>query len=347
MVAIAFAIWTRQRGDLGAETFATGLNQPRGMTFDADGNLLVAEAGAVDDQADERSSPATNHSGRVLRISPAGQVSTVLEGLPFTNYAVAGDVGAADVAVVGDALYVLVGEGYDDELARAVLRVVPGQPPRRVVNLLAYAFATTPLEEQMAAGAVPSNPFAMVAAPNGSAFYITDGASGSVPRATLDGEVAGFARLPGQPPLTGLAFGPDGRLYVAMLSTLPLKEGGGAIWAADAAGNLARAVDNLTMPIDVAFDAGGAMYVLEFSGGPRREQLYPAGSGRLLRVAEDGARTVALDGLHYPTAMIFSGAGDLYITVGGAFSGPGQGAILRVARGALSRARQPRGQGVE
>jgi hypothetical protein len=56
----------------------------------------------------------------------------------------------------------------------------------------------------------------------------------------------------------------------------------------------------------------------------------------LLRVEYDGARTIVLDRLSYPTAMLFSPTGDLYIAVNGAFTAPGQGSILKVACFALA-----------
>jgi sugar lactone lactonase YvrE len=312
------------------EQFATGLSQPRGMAFDAAGGLLVAEAGALDATGAGGPQPETNHSGRVVRITADRHGTTVVDGLPFTHYSTSGDVGATDVAILGGALYVLTGEGYDDQLSRSVLRATPGGPPQALASLLNFAIDTTPLAEQMSAGGVPINPYAMVAAPDDSALYVTDGASGRVLRVTLDGNIRMFAELPKMSPLTGLAFGPDGRLYFADFSTLPHAPGSGAIWGADSSGKLAVAVTGLTMPIDVGFDAAGAMYVLEFSDGRQPHQPYAAGAGRLLRVERDGSRTVIIDRLNYPTAMAFSHKGDLYITVSGAFTAPGQGAILKV-----------------
>jgi hypothetical protein len=84
------------------------------------------------------------------------------------------------------------------------------------------------------------------------------------------------------------------------------------------------------MPIDVGFDAAGTMYVLEFGDGRQVDQPYAGNGGRLLRVERDGARAVVLDRLDHPTAMAFAPSGDLFVAVGGAFSTPGQGAILRV-----------------
>jgi sugar lactone lactonase YvrE len=313
-----------------AEQFASGLNQPRGMAFDAAGNLLVAEAGTRDPAAEGAIQPETNHSGRVLRIAPDGAVSTVVDGLPYTRYISSGDVGATDVVLLGGVLYVLTGEGYDDELSRAVLRVEPRRPPQQVASLLRFASDTLPLEYQMNASGVPTNPYAMAAAPDGSALYVTDAASGRVLRVTLDGQIRLFAELPEMPPLGGLAFGPDGRLYVTMFSVMPHAPGSGQVWAIDQAGKRTLAAGGLTMPIDVAFDGAGTMYVLEFGDSWQLNQPYSAGSGRLLRVEADGSRAVVLDKLNYPTAMVFAPSGDLYIAASGAFTGAGLGVILKL-----------------
>src|SRR5215208_3547927 len=183
------------------EQFATGLSQPRGMAFDSAGNLFAAEAGVRDPDDAGRSQPEINHSSRVLRIDTRRHVTTAVDGLPYTRYASSGDVGASDVAVLNGALYVLTGEGYDDQLSRSVLRAMPNTPPQRVVSLLNFAIDTTPLDYQQIAGGVPTNPYAMAAAPDGSAIYVTDAASGRVLRVSLDGNVRVFAELPNMPPL--------------------------------------------------------------------------------------------------------------------------------------------------
>jgi sugar lactone lactonase YvrE len=320
------------------EVFVAGLNQPRGMAFDAAGNLYVAEAGASDPAAADVIQPETNHSARVLRIDASRNTTVVVDGLPYTRYITSGDVGATDVAILGGELYLLTGEGYDEKLSRRVLRITPGGPPQSIASLGDFALDTMPLEYQMSPGGAPSNPYAMAVAPDGGAFYVTDGASGRVLRVTLDGKVKLFAELPELPPLAGLAFGPDARLYFAMFSVLPHAPGSGEIWAVDPAGQLSRAAGDLTMPIDVAFDTAGAMYVLEFGNGQQVNQPYAGGSGRLLRVGRDDARTVVLDRLDHPTALVFSPTGDLYVALGGAFSAPGKGSILRVPCRALGTA---------
>jgi hypothetical protein len=148
---------------------------------------------------------------------------------------------------------------------------------------------------------------------------------------TLDGAIRVFAEAPDAPPLTGLAFGPAEQLYVALLSELPLGPGRGAILTVTPNGELAVVVPELTMPIDVGFDAAGTMYVLEFSQGGTPTQPYIPASGRLLRIGPEGARRVVLERLNYPTALLFSSTGDLYIAHHGAFSAPRAGAILKIA----------------
>jgi sugar lactone lactonase YvrE len=330
MLLTGLAVLSACMGRPAVEQFATGLNQPRGMAFDAAGNLFIAEAGTPDPADSGAIQPETNHSGRVLRVDANRQVTTVVDGLPYTRYITSGDVGPADVAMLGGTLYLLTGEGYDDQLSRSVLRVTPGGPPQPVASLLSFAMDTMPLEYQMSAGGAPSNPYAMAAAPDGRALYVADSASGRVLRVTLDGHIQLFAELPDMPPVAGLAFGPDVKLYFTMFSMLPHTPGSGEIWAADPAGTLTIAASGLTMPIDVGFDAAGTLYVLEFSDGRQPNQPYAAGNGRLLRLEPDGSRAVVLEGLNYPTAMAFSRTGDLYIAVSGAFSLPGQGAILKV-----------------
>ncbi|MBX3000503.1 MAG: ScyD/ScyE family protein [Caldilineaceae bacterium] len=335
-----FSIWllfsllcTACTGSPQIEIVATGLNQPRGMTFDTAGNLYVAEAGAVDPEDSSTITPKINHSSRVVRIGPDREIIPVIEDLPFTNYIVAGDIGATDVAMLDSTLYILTGEGYDDDLSRAILRLTADGDLQPIVNIRRFIEFITPMDSLMGLGAShAANPFAMIPAPDGENFYISDGASGRVLKMSRDGVLNVWAEWPNMPPLTGLAFGPDDHLYVAMLSALPFGPGNGAILRAESDGELTIVAPELTMVIDVAFDAAGVMYVLEISSGPTPTQLYAPNSGRLLRIEEDSTPTILIKALNYPTAMIFSAQGDLYLSVNGAFSAPGEGAIWKVNR---------------
>src|SRR3954453_6003071 len=79
--------------------FATGFNNPRGLTFGPDGNLYVAEGGlgGTDSTVGQCPQPAgaaapytgsTNNpvlGGRISKVSPAGAVSTVVNSLPSSE----------------------------------------------------------------------------------------------------------------------------------------------------------------------------------------------------------------------------------------------------------------------
>ena len=270
------------------------------MALEADGSLLVAEAGVVG-PADEDTPVEINTSGRVLRITPARQIEVLADGLPFTHDAASGtDVGPADVALLQSERFLLTRESHAP-LSRLLLRLTPGAPQQQVASVLNFAMRDILLAKMVGGAGVQANPFAMAATPQGGAFFLSDGASGRVLRACLDGAITVFAEVPGMPPLTGMAFGPDGRLYVAVFSVLPHTPG------------------------------TGALYVLEFGDGRSPREPYAAGAGRRLWITADGARRVVLSHFDHPTWMLFTPTGNLLIAVGGAITAAGQGAIVRVA----------------
>ena len=87
------------------------------------------------------------------------------------------------------------------------------------------------------------------------------------------------------------------------------------------------------MPIDLAFDQTGRLYVLEFTDGDTSDEPYRDPVGRLLRFVRQGdgwgAGQNLVEGLPYPAAMLFGPDDSLYLSIHGAFSPPGSGVVLR------------------
>ena len=79
------------------------------------------------------------------------------------------------------------------------------------------------------------------------------------------------------------------------------------------------------MIIDLAFGDDGTMYVLQFATGP----VFFTGPGELIRVTPDGARSVVLGGLNFPTSVAVGFDGALYVTNRGI--APGLGEVLRIS----------------
>src|SRR5437773_1550686 len=98
MTASFRAVANRSNTRATAVLFATGLNNPRGLTFGPDGNLYVAEGGlggaatTTAAQCEQVPVPVGPYSGgftaRISKIDPAGVRTTVAQGLPSSQTSV-------------------------------------------------------------------------------------------------------------------------------------------------------------------------------------------------------------------------------------------------------------------
>src|SRR5688572_16004546 len=140
-------------------TYATGLTNPRGLTFGPDGKLFVAEAGTGGALTPAGGagcpvdiniySPYTaGYSGRVTRVLADGTKETIADGLPSMTDNSGASYGPTDVAFIGRTLYVLIEMGgcshaLPDDLP-AILRINSDGSTTNVANLNAWHAANPP-----------------------------------------------------------------------------------------------------------------------------------------------------------------------------------------------------------
>lgn len=300
------------------EIFADGLTNPRGIAFDDEGGLLVAEAGG-----------GGRYTGRVTRVNPNGSRRTIADGLPFGRNPDGEDVGASSVAARGEEIFILTGQGREAPSQR-VLRWTP----ERGLG----GFSSLGVWFDPAGYPDPSqgrNPFDMAFAPDGW-LWVVDSARNEVLRVAPNGShfesVVLFESPDGSDPVpTGIAFGPDGLAYVSMFSANPHGRGSSWVVVVEADGSYRQAVSGLTMCIDVAFDALGRLHTLQFADSFEvgRPDLYELDSGAIYRASGSRLDLVA-DRLPYPVSMVF-GPDDLtYLALGGAFLPEGAGGVGRL-----------------
>jgi len=308
------------------------LNEPRGLWQRADGSLCVAETGYKVEMTLPDAGPITlpPGTGSLTCVDANGKRERVVEGLPYAHYGASGvSVGPTDVAELDGALYLLTAEG-DDQLSRSLLRIEHSKPPQIVANFLYFATAGQPLEYFLP-GEITSNPYAMLPDPANRRFLVTDGATGQLLAVGLDGQIQLYSSVEGHEVLTGMTWGPDGLPYVTSFSQLPHQAGAGAVLSI--ANGVAHVVlTGLTTPIDLAFDQAGRLYVLEFVYAGETGDPYRNKTGRLVRFLPQGDQwdtgQLLIEGLPYPTALLINANDQLYISINGAFSPPGSGAVV-------------------
>ena len=330
--------------------FATGLNNPRGLTFGPDGNLYVSEAGlggtnSTVGQCTQVVPPVGPYTAgmtaRISKISRAGVRTTVIDNLPSaqTSPALGSDKeGVAAVAFIDNTLYaLLVGGGCSHGNAKVpngIYRVDRNQGTWTLVANLSQFVQTHPVVNPDVDDFEPDGDWYGMVAVRG-ALYATEANHQEVDRITQDGEVNRvidlstlFVPPPGWQGATGITY--HGNFYVSTLGTFPVRPGTEHILKLTPSGSIQVAVSGLTAVLGVAFDAQGRLYALEtdtVAGFPGPQAI---GTGQVVCVNGNGTLNTVATGLTFPTGMTFGPDGKLYVSNIGFGAPPGAGQIVRI-----------------
>lgn len=328
------------------ELLADGLNNPSGIAFAPDGDLYVTEVGNGGppnaDHSNCTFSPPQpsiercyGETGAVARILPAGGFERVATGLPSLGLPNgSGEGGPADLSFHGMAAYVTIAWGGDpsnraglgpkSHLFGNLVRITRGGTMQRLADVAAHESLENPY-----GGAVDSNPYGVLAQPGRR--IVADAGSNALIEAGANGGTRTLAVLPPLPAVpvlgprepvpTSVTEGPDGALYVSQLSAFPFFAGTAPVLRVESDGSaISTFAAGFTAVVDIAFDAGGALYVLEVARGQQAPFPPPPpnpglGIGRLLRQCPGNSTPeVLVTGLDYARGLAIGPDGAAYFT---------------------------------
>ena len=320
----------------------TQLDSPRGLAWGPEGSLYVTEAG--NGQLGGPCAPVArgtncySASGAVSRLWK-GHQERVVTGLPSVFNPTTLDItGPHDISFKGrGGAYVTIGwggapaarSGLGDlgSLFGSLLKVEPSGSWNVLTDVSAFEAENNP-----AGGPLDSNPYGVLAEPGGQ--FITDAGGNCLLHRKTNGDlslVAVFPPQPAPPPRntaeavpTEVERGPDGALYVSLLTGVPFTAGAALIYRVAPGEALQVYASGFKTITDFTFGPDGSLYVIEYASAP----TFFGGPGKLIRVAPDGTRTTITAALNHPTGVLVGNDGAIYVSNNGNL--PAVGEVLRI-----------------
>lgn len=290
-----------------------GLLNPIGLAHLPDGSLLIAEMGT---------GMGDNSAGLTL-ITADGKMGRLISGIPSTRDS--GDLaGAPLVGVAPNGRTLYIGHFNANQLwtlpiADDISLALPDEP-----------LTTADLDAVMAPQIIDQliNPFD-IAFDNVGLPIVTDASMNGIARPNPAGKthfIHLFPRLP-DPHNTGVTIDavPTGiarygeEYLVTLTGGCPFPAGGGQLVAIGHGGRPREVLSGLNMPIDVAVDANGRVWVLEFAQFRAGGDCFAGGdylpySGRLSQIDDNGQLQPVITGLQTPGAFLLSDEEEIFIS---------------------------------
>lgn len=326
VVAVCFPTAHAQSPSPNVTVFATGLVNPRGLTFGPDGYLYVAEGGeggstSTIGTCDQVPAPVGPYTGgftsRISRIDSNGNRTTVLDGLPSSQTSPAqGSLvsGVSDLAFIGDTLYAITaGAGCSHGLSgtdNGIFRVNAHGPWTMIADLSVFQKAN-PVANPNPPDFEPDGTWYSMVAVRGE-LYAVEPNHGELDAISPDGTIRRVADISAtQGHIVPTAVGYHGNFYVGNLNTFPIVDGSSKILKITPSGEVKTEIIGLTTVLGVAFDQENRMYILENT----TDNPFPTPfTGKVLRVTGGGGLEEIATGLALPTAMTFGPDGALYVS---------------------------------
>lgn len=303
--------------DSGPTVVIYGLVHPRGMSYDADGNLYIAEGGNGGDRPsdlpDAFGNPAMQGTtSQITFVAPDGFTFPLLPDLP--SFSTEG-LGAQRVLIDGDTMWLLFSEGplnvpfnYSAvALDLATFRV------KHFIDLYTYEREFNPDNSEE----FYNNPNDIDIASDGT-VWIVDAGGNTIFTWTPETGLVVFKAWDTNPVPTSLDFGEDGSIWVSFLGQ-QLAPGAGSVQHLDASGEIIETYEGLTTVTDVLVAEDGTVYFVEmFREGESPEVPAP---GAISAITEEGV-SVVVDNLFFPFALAQSPSGDIVVSQGTVTLGP-------------------------
>jgi plastocyanin len=324
----------------GVTVVASGLTNPRGFTWGADGTLFLALAGTGGPNQviaeDGTEYPYFNGmTSSVVRIDD-GCAVPVAEGIASFLWIDPGWIwGAMDLAILDGQLYALLSGGGADvglpDNPNGVYRVNADGTIDLVADLSAFFRENPPADIPWDYGADGSL-FDLEA--GAGQLWVSEAVGGRLLTVTPDGETTLVADLSEAHMVpTGIAVAPQGGAYVNHETVVPFPDGAATVIHVAADGTVTDQWTGLTAGTDLTMGPDGALYAAEMATNNLEEPPYlQPGTGRVVRQTGPDSSEPVVTNVDYPVYLGFGPDGALYLTYPafGPDAGEGQGAILRV-----------------